>query len=98
MPAIYGRQGIGKFLVKCAEEYILAKQIEINSKITHENDRIIHASMEMGVINVREDLFPWYESQGYIKGIEIHPNDAELTRIITPGMDVFCILMKKTLN
>jgi hypothetical protein len=54
--------------------------------------------MEMGVINVRQDLFPWYESQGYITGTEIHPNDAELTRVIIPGLDVFCILMNKSLN
>ncbi len=53
--------------------------------------------MEMGVINLRTDLFPWYEKQGYKIISEIRPNDAEVTRIIRDDMDVCCILMRRVL-
>jgi hypothetical protein len=55
------------------------------------------AVMEMGVINMRTDLFPWYEKQGYIRIGEMRPHDAELTRIIADGMDVCCVKMRKIL-
>jgi hypothetical protein len=54
-------------------------------------------SMEMGVINQRKDLFPWYEGQGYKLIGEIRPNDAELLRICLDDIDICCILMRKCL-
>ena len=54
--------------------------------------------MEMGVINLRKDLFPWYERQGYNVIEEIRPNDAELNRIVLDEMDVCCVLMRKVLR
>jgi len=53
---------------------------------------------EMGVINLRKDLFPWYEKMGYVVIGEIRPNDAEVSRIILEELDVCCILMRKVLK
>ena len=50
--------------------------------------------MEMGVINLRTDLFPWYEKQGY-KILHEIPNDEEVSRIVLPELNVYCILMRK---
>lgn len=50
----------------------------------------------MGVINQREDLFPWYEMQGY-KTIGKLPHDEELARIVKDGVDIYCVLMRKQL-
>jgi hypothetical protein len=55
------------------------------------------AVMEMGVINVRTDLFPWYEKQGYQIICDL-PWDEELTRIIAEEYaHVRCVLMRKRL-
>lgn len=54
-------------------------------------------NMEMGVINQRKDLFPWYEGQGYNIIGEIRPNDEELLRICLDDVDICCILMRKRL-
>ncbi len=53
--------------------------------------------MEMGVINQREDLFPWYQTQGY-SCVHRLPRDLELQRIVSDGLDVHCILMRKDLS
>ena len=54
--------------------------------------------MEMGVINQRKDLFPWYEGQGYKVIGEIRPNDAELLRICLDEVDICCVLMRKVIQ
>jgi hypothetical protein len=52
----------------------------------------------MGVINLREDLFPWYKNQGFEIG-EVMPWDAELARIVEKGYEhVSLIQMSKTLR
>lgn len=52
--------------------------------------------MEMGVVNVRTDLFPWYEKQGY-EIIGDVKNDSSFSELVADGLDVYCILMRKTL-
>lgn len=90
LPA-YQRQGIGQLLIKAAEEHmqIIARQL-----------RAINCELQMGVINKRTDLFPWYEKQGYHIIGEIHPNDPEVERITLDEMkdEICCILMKKSLK
>ncbi len=91
MPTKYGNRGIGKLLVKSAENHLLSLQ-EHTTDI--EIKRIV---MEMGVINQRTDLFPWYEKQGYAT-IGPLPHDQELARIVLEGMDVYCVLMQKVIR
>eukprot|EP01035_Chromulina_nebulosa_P017247 gene17247-22775_t len=89
IPTKYGNRGFGKKLVQGAENYIL--------NIANSNG-YDSAVMEMGVINLRKDLFPWYEKQGYAIIEEIRPNDEEVSRIILDDLDVCCILMRKILK
>lgn len=74
-------------MVLDAERYLLSHQML--------GERVV---MEMGVINQRADLFPWYEKQGYSIVGEIRPNDPEIQRIVRDDMDIFCILMRKVLT
>ena len=89
------KQGIGGRLVFEAESFVREKAdayfISLNNML--ERRAII---MEMGVVNVRHDLFPWYEKQGY-KIIEDIRDDPEFEAIVAEGQDVFCILMRKIL-
>ena len=93
VPEKYGRRGIGKALVKAAEDQLLS----IIARDTHNADKHITATIEMGVINLRKDLFVWYGSQGYEMVGEIRPNDEEISRIILDDLDVCAVLMRKTL-
>lgn len=92
VPNKFGGRGIGRALVKSVEQ--------ITSRLARAIDSHIPSSVEMGVINLRPDLFPWYEAQGYsiceVQGES--PSDDELRRIVLPGMDVHCILMSKKLS
>ena len=45
------------------------------------NDAKQSVNIQMGVINLREDLFAWYKSQGF-EIVDKLPNDPELLRII----------------
>jgi hypothetical protein len=61
--------------------------------------------MECGVINVRTDLFPWYERQGYsvvrdaLDDSPVKKDSAEVAMIKLPSCgDVCCHLMRKTLQ
>ena len=100
VPAKYGKRGIGKLLVSTVEDQLvdIAKRefATFQEKCTNGTPQLM-VSMEMGVINQRKDLFPWYESQGYVVMGEIRPNDEELLRICLDGVDICCILMRKTL-
>jgi GNAT superfamily N-acetyltransferase len=94
VPAQFEKRGIGKALVKAAEEQLM--EIAKNEHAIRPNSDLA-ISMEMGVINQRKDLFPWYEGQGYKLIGEIRPNDAELLRICLDDIDICCILMRKCL-
>ena len=89
VPGIFAKRGIGKKLVQAAEQKLLefAATSPVPSKVI----------MEMGVINLREDLFPWYESQGYVKFQRL-PDSEELARIKLDEVEVYCILMQKILR
>jgi GNAT superfamily N-acetyltransferase len=76
--AKHERQGIGKALIRGAESKLLSLAREMTD---NEAVDIIHPlRMEMGVVNLRTELFPWYEAQNYFKVCEIHPNP--------PGFDI----------
>ena len=89
VPPAFAKRGIGKKLVQTAEQ----KLLEISTKSTLPSKVV----MEMGVINLREDLFPWYESQGYSKHERL-PDSDELARIKLDEVEVYCILMQKQLR
>ncbi len=94
MPSKYANRGIGKLLVKSAEAHLLAVKDSMISE--NPESQIVKIVMEMGVINQRTDLFPWYERQGYLS-VGPLPHDAELARIVLDGVDVYCVLMRKVL-
>eukprot|EP00600_Ochromonadales_sp_CCMP1393_P004994 CAMPEP_0174954842 /NCGR_PEP_ID=MMETSP0004_2-20121128/652_1 /TAXON_ID=420556 /ORGANISM="Ochromonas sp., Strain CCMP1393" /LENGTH=195 /DNA_ID=CAMNT_0016202707 /DNA_START=31 /DNA_END=615 /DNA_ORIENTATION=+ len=93
VPAKYGKRGIGKTLVKAAESRL--RDIATQQWNAHKNsqdsmdvsDHKLLVSMEMGVINQRKDLFPWYEGQGYVALHEL-PHDEELARICLDNADI----------
>ncbi len=89
----YEKRGIGAALIRAAEHYVVTGASE------HSALPIVPqtAEIEMGVINLRTDLFKWYSNLGFTRGSEIRPNNAELTRICKPDMDVCCVKMRKTL-
>ncbi len=99
MPTKFERRGIGKTLVKSIEAQLQdIAQSELKallSQTSEGSEKVLAVDMEMGVINQRKDLFPWYESQGYEVIGEIRPNDAELLRICLDDFDICCILMRK---
>ena len=103
VPTRFAKRGIGKGLVQAAEEKLLevAKQefdVRVQqAQVEESKPTSLIVTMEMGVINQRTDLFPWYESQGYVTIGEIHPNDEEVTRICLEGVDICCVLMRKNL-
>jgi ribosomal protein S18 acetylase RimI-like enzyme len=74
-------KGIGKILLRAAEEYAIAQQC----------DRI-----EMTVISVRHELISWYERNGYLKtgATEPFPDD---DRFGTPRHPIQFIVMEKLL-
>lgn len=47
------------------------------------------------VVNVREDLFPWYQKQGYEICRQEKEADPSFDQIVKDGMDVYCIKMQK---
>lgn len=100
MPTKFEKRGIGKSLVSIIEAQLtdIAQTAftAFQETCTDATPRLV-VNMEMGVINQRRDLFPWYESQGYVVIGEIRPNDAELLRICLDGVDICCILMRKKL-
>jgi ribosomal protein S18 acetylase RimI-like enzyme len=89
----FEKRGIGKSLIAAMETHLL-DTVRNQSEL---KDSVAIVSMEMGVINLRKDLFPWYEKQGYTVVGEIRPNDAEVSRIILDDLDVCCVLMRKVL-
>ncbi len=96
------RRGIGKSLVKGAEAFVLHLQSLLSSHIyslpkeATLGGSAVNSTLEMGVINLREDLFQWYGKQGYEK-LQPMPQNDELQRICLPELNVCCILMRKQL-
>lgn len=96
VPTKFEKRGIGKTLVKSIESQLQdIAQKELAAIQGDTNSPALSVNMEMGVINQRKDLFPWYEGQGYRVIGEIKPNDAELQRICLDEFDICCILMRK---
>lgn len=64
MPTKYGGKGIGKALVKAAEDKLLeiarSQWNEVVDPTRSSSSISLEVVMEMGVINQRADLFPWY--------------------------------------
>jgi hypothetical protein len=83
------KRGIGKTIIQATEKYLL--------EVALSSTKIMKVTIQMGVINLRKDLFSWYEKQGYSVVGEIRPNDEELSRIILDDLDVCCVLMTKSL-
>ena len=98
VPERFARRGIGQALVKGAESLLLdiAKQQALNQQQSGET-LSLEVAIEMGVINLRKDLFPWYEKQGYSVVEKIWPNDKEIEMIKLDHLDVHLVLMRKQL-
>ena len=90
----YEKRGIGAALVRAAERYVLtgARDHAAPASVPRTAD------IEMGVINLRADLFVWYGKLGFARGEEMRPNNEELTRICLPELDVCCVKMHKALD
>lgn len=86
----YASRGIGKSLVLAAEECLV-------EEAQRQGCPKAGVVMEIGVINLRRELFHWYEALGYLTGKPL-PHSEELRRIILPSLDVFCIGMSKRLR
>lgn len=96
----YQKRGLGKLLVSSAEEYVL-ELAKSNTEIEGVDIKAVpirNVAIQMGVISLRQDLFPWYESQGYAT-IEVLPWDAEIQRITREGYEhLHLVLMRKALQ
>jgi GNAT superfamily N-acetyltransferase len=92
VPPLHEGRGIGRGLVQAAEQCLQAVAAELQS-LGSSSSRV-KARLEMGVINLRQDLFPWYEGQGFVQGGPL-PVDEGLRRILLDGQDVWLVLMTK---
>jgi GNAT superfamily N-acetyltransferase len=93
VPSKYGGKGIGKALVTAVE----AKLLELARSAYSGSTPVERVISSMGVLNVRPDLFPWYEKQGYRQHLRL-PDTDELARIkLDESADVHCILFQKVL-
>jgi tRNA-dihydrouridine synthase 2 len=90
----YEKRGIGAALVRAVERYVLtgARDHAAPASVPRTAD------IEMGVINLRADLFVWYGKLGFARGEEMRPNNEELTRICLPELDVCCVKMHNALD
>eukprot|EP00981_Chlorochromonas_danica_P014842 scaffold9085_cov180-Ochromonas_danica.AAC.1 len=102
VPSKHGRKGLGRGLVRAAEEKVrtVAHHLYLSLPQPLPLPRQVKLFLEMGVINLREDLFPWYEAQGFHVIGDIHPNDPEVERITLNEFKekLWCILMRKELT
>ena len=100
----YQQKGIGRLLVRAAEDYVISVARCYNeeskgavSSMSLQTTKI-GAVITMGVINLREDLFPWYTKQGYSVVGEMQ-HDAEILRIVKEGYEHVCLIqMEKVLT
>jgi tRNA-dihydrouridine synthase 2 len=93
----YEKRGIGKNLIEAAATFTRKRRAQLQSGKKPGEERV-QAKLTMGVINLREDLFGWYGRQGFVKGEEIRPNNAELQRICLPELDTCLVQMHKDLD
>lgn len=93
VPERFGQRGVGRLLVASAEKHVVGKA----EKLRVQGSGVAEVWMEMGVINLRKDLFPWYENQGYRMSREALPHDEELAKMVREDMNVFLVLMTKQL-
>jgi ribosomal protein S18 acetylase RimI-like enzyme len=95
VPPRFGRQGIGKALVDETETKIR----EIARSLEPVPDVETTATLQMGVINQRYDLFPWYQKQGFQITGEIR-GDPEIDLITLEEMkdDIYLVLMSKPVS
>lgn len=89
----YTKRGIGKSLVRAAEEHILG----LATALSMEKNFIVTSIMEMSVINQRKDLFAWYGKQGYEIISEIRPNEPDFAAMLLDNIDICLVLMRKNL-
>lgn len=96
VPPRFERRGIGQALVRSAENQVI-KQAEALEQSLSKHSK---ADMQMGVVNVREVLFPWYGKQGYVNLGEIHPNPPGFDVLLLDDMkeQVCLVLMEKILK
>jgi hypothetical protein len=96
VPVRNGKRGIGKALVRAAEQKV---QSIAQQRLALLEGWKGSALLQMGVINLRRDLFPWYEGQGFVIKGEIRPSDPEVELITLDDMksEVCCVLMEKAL-
>lgn len=87
------RRGIGRTLVKAAEDHI----INLSNNINISNSSSSSVTIDCGVINLREDLFKWYAKLGYTRSGEEIKDDDEVNRISLEGMVVTLVILGKTL-
>ena len=104
----YQQRGIGHLLVHAAEDFVISLAKRSNYAIkeamnsmslitTESSGTDTGAVITMGVVNLREDLFPWYAKQGYLVVGEIE-HDAEISRIVKKEYEHVCLIqMKKVL-
>ena len=110
---LINHSGIASALVSAAEEYLLsladttytktttttkspASPAAVNTDVS--GGDVSGVRMEMGVINLRPELFPFYEKRGYTVVGDM-PRDEELHRIVREDhAQVCCVLMRKTLQ
>lgn len=98
------RKGVGQLLIQSAEKIVLKlaneeadKVLAVSGNDIASSSTSVCAEITMGVINLREDLFPWYQGQGFTIEEQM-PWDAELSRIVSEGYEhVSLIRMRKTL-
>ena len=96
----FEKRGIGKNLIEAAAKFTRMCKVEkqVGNRLQESSGGEFRAKLTMGVINLREDLFGWYGRQGFIKGEEIRPNNAELQRICLPELDTCLVHMHKDLD
>jgi predicted N-acetyltransferase YhbS len=100
VPTAFGRRGIGQALVAAAEKHLIDLANHLSSPPSSSSSPSVPLSvvMEMGVINARQDLFPWYKRQGYSLIGPLLPNPPDLQALIADGHDIHCVLMRKVLQ
>ena len=96
---MYSRKGVGKRLVKAAEDMLKMKAIEEIKLQALDNQDKLECRMEVGVINARHDLFKWYQGQGYTLLNEKMQTDDNFDNIILPTLKgkIFCVKFVKNI-
>ena len=93
----YSRQGIGTALIKAAEKYTLNFLQDRQKHPDGAAGKPGTATLKMGVISAREDLFKWYAKQGFEVGAEL-PHTEELQMICLPDAQIKLIEMSKCIS